>query len=81
MFCQTMTDIIFILRTLHSVEVDSFIKSQLASRSQLSGLIWCKFGHVTTRSWGGTKPSYFTEWTVEISRGIEIDENCWREIQ
>jgi len=29
------------------VEYDPFIKSQLASRNSLLGLMWCKFGHVT----------------------------------
>ena len=30
----------------HMVEYDPFVKSQLASRNQLQGLLWCKFGHV-----------------------------------
>ena len=33
--------------TSHTVEYDPFIKSQLASRNQLSGFTWCEFGHVT----------------------------------
>ena len=31
----------------HTVDCDPFIKGQLASRNQLSGLVWCKFGHAT----------------------------------
>ena len=31
----------------HTVDYDPFIKSQLASRNWLKGLMWCKFGHVT----------------------------------
>jgi len=30
----------------HTVEYDPFIKSQLASRNQLQGRVWCKCGHV-----------------------------------
>ena len=33
--------------TLHTVEYDAFMKSQLASSNSLEGLTWCKFGHVT----------------------------------
>ena len=29
------------------MEYDPFLKSQLASRSQLKGLMWCKFDNVT----------------------------------
>ena len=36
----------------HTVEYDPFIKSQLASRNQLSDLMWCKFGHVPPDVWG-----------------------------
>ena len=31
----------------HTVDYAPFIKSQLASRNQLEGLVWCTFGHVT----------------------------------
>ena len=30
-----------------TVKHDLFIKSQLASRTQVQGLMWCTFGHVT----------------------------------
>jgi len=33
----------------HTVEYHPFIKSQLALRNQLEGLLWCKFGHVTVK--------------------------------
>jgi len=33
----------------HTMEYDPFIKSQLASRNELEGLMWCKFGHVTLK--------------------------------
>ena len=36
----------FETRGHHTVEHDPFIKSQLASRNWLQGLMWCKFGHV-----------------------------------
>ena len=36
-----------------SMDCDPFIKSQLASRNLLSGLTWCKFGHVTVEISGG----------------------------
>ena len=29
-----------------TMEYDTFIKSQLASRNLVQGLMWCKFGHV-----------------------------------
>jgi len=35
------------MRSIRTVEYDPFIKSQLAARNQLYGLIWFKFGHVT----------------------------------
>ena len=35
------------IERLHTEEYDPFIQSQLARRNQLSGLMWCKFGHVT----------------------------------
>ena len=31
---------------IHTVEYEPFIRSQLASRNSLQGLMWCKFGHV-----------------------------------
>ena len=37
----------------HTVEHDPFIKSQLASRNQHKGQMWCKFGHVAPQFWGG----------------------------
>ena len=40
----------------HTVEYDTFIKNQLALRNWLSGLMWCKFGHVTPRNPAPTKP-------------------------
>ena len=46
----------------HLVEFEPFIKSQLASSSQLQGVVWCKFGHVTPPKTAPTKPSYSTEW-------------------
>ena len=33
----------------HTVEYDRFIKSQLASRYSIQGLMLCKFGHVPRR--------------------------------
>ena len=32
---------------VHTVDYDPFIDRQLASRNQLEGLTWCKFGHAT----------------------------------
>ena len=40
----------------HTVEYDPFIKSQLASRNQIEGLMRCKFGHVTSRMWAQRDP-------------------------
>jgi hypothetical protein len=37
----------------HTVAHDPFIKSQLASRNQLEGLMWYTFGHVHRRFQGG----------------------------
>ena len=30
----------------HTVEYDLFIKNHRASRNQLQGLMWCRFGHL-----------------------------------
>ena len=50
----------------HTVEYDPFIKSQLAARNYLYGLVWCKFGHVTPQNLESTKPSCSTEWTDHV---------------
>ena len=34
----------------HMVEHDPFTKSQLASRNQRQGFVWCKFGHVALKN-------------------------------
>ena len=39
----------------HTMDYDPLIKSQLASRNQLWGLVWCKFGHMTLKIWGGRR--------------------------
>ena len=38
--------------TIHTLGYDPFIKSQLASRNELEGVVWCTFGHVTLNFWG-----------------------------
>ena len=40
----------------HTVEHHPLIKSQLASRNQLEGLVWRKFGHVPRGIPGGRNP-------------------------
>ena len=45
---------------IHTVEYDPFSKSPLASHNYLQGLLWGKFGHVTTVQNAETKPSYST---------------------
>ena len=49
LFAPGSLDSVFLLLApgFHMVENDPFIKSQLASRNQLYGLMRCKFGHVT----------------------------------
>ena len=47
---------------VHTVECEPFIESQFASRNSLYGLMWCKFGHVTSYKLEGTKPAYSAEW-------------------
>ena len=39
----------------HTVEYDSFIKSQLLSRNEMWGFMQCNFAHVTPQRLGGTK--------------------------
>jgi len=53
-FSQILCLMIFL--TCHTVEFDPFIKSQLASHSQLLGLLWCTFGHVTLEFWSQRNP-------------------------
>ena len=33
----------------YTVELDPVIQSQLETRDEVDGLMWCKFGHVTAR--------------------------------
>ena len=52
------------LVSFHTVEFDLCIKSQLASRNELLGLMWCTFGDETPQNLGSTKSSNSTEWNL-----------------
>ena len=52
----------------HTVKFDHFIKSRLFSHNQFQGLMCCKFGHVTPRNLGSTKPSYSTVWSYPLQQ-------------
>ena len=53
------------------------MKRQLASRNQLAGILWCKFGHVTPRNPAPKKPSCSTEWLAKM-RTVEADRLAGR---